>query len=215
MKHLVSCSTIVILICSSFMRPAFAEDLVQIRLQTTDLSAVPISSVPVGSEFLLHVTVEDLRGLPPDEGGVFSAYMDLVFDSVMLSVVESLTNPLGFEIEFGPDYPNGRKGSIDTPGLIDEVGAFDDIIPLGPGELTLFNLRFHADTVGTTTLASDPADKFDSEVLVFGLNLVVLPEQIIYGSTEITIVPEPSSLALAAFGFVGFLSFAYRRRRTA
>ncbi len=215
MKRLVSCSTIVILIGSSFMRPAFAENLVQIRLQTTNLSAVPISSVPVGDEFLLHVTVEDLRDLQPDEGGVFSAYMDLVFDSVMLSVVESLTNPLGFEIEFGPDYPNFHKGNINTPGLIDEVGAVDDLDPLGPGEVTLFDVRFSANTTGTTTLVSDPAENLVSEVTLFGLNLVVLPDQIIYGSTDITIVPEPSSLALAIIGFLGFLSVAYRRRRTA
>ena len=215
MKRLVNCSTIVILIGSSFIRPAFAEDLVQIRLQTTDLSAVPISSIHVGSEFLLHVTVEDIRDLPPEEGGVFSAYMDLVFDSVMLSVIESLANPLGFEIEFGPDYPNFHMGNIDTPGLIDEVGALDGLDPVGPGEVTLFNVRFHANTVGTTTLVSDPAEELVSEVIVFGLNSEVLPEQVIYGSTEITIVPEPSTLALAVFGFVGFLSFAYRCRRTA
>ena len=214
MKRLVSSSTIVILIASSFMRPAFAVDLVQIRLQTTDLSAVPISSVDVGSEFLLRVTVEDLRDVPPDKGGVFSAYMDVAFDSAMLSVVESPANPLGFEIEFGPDYPFRLRGSIDTPGLIDEVGALGGIFPIGKGEVTLFNVRLHANTVGMTTLASNSVEDVLNEVLVFGFGSVVLPAQIIYGSTEITIVPEPSTLALALSAFVGFLSFAYRRRRT-
>ena len=218
MPRIQSLCTSVILFGFLFPQPASAQDLVQFRLETTDLSSTPISSVQVGDDFLLHVTVEDLRDLSPGEGGVFSAYLDVLFDSEFVSVVSDAGNPLGFDVEFGPDYENGQSGNIDTSGLIDEVGAFDGGDPLGTDEATLFTVMLHADQAGQFDFIGDFTDVLPlHEVILYDFASNPVPEESMhFGTASITIVPEPSTLTLLWLGMSSLLGWnlVHRRRRS-
>ena len=113
------------------------DNIVDIRLQPTDLLGNPISQIEEGDVFLLSAFVEDVR---QDAQGVFSAYIDVQYDAPLLSV-DGL-------ISYGSSFPNLQLGDTSTDGLIDEVGAIDGLTPLGPGEFLLFSVPMIADEAG-------------------------------------------------------------------
>jgi hypothetical protein len=99
-------------------------DIVEFRLETTNLSGAGITSIQVGEDFLLRVFVEDVRDTAVDFG-VFSGYLDVEYNPALASVV---TNTL----TYGNDYPNGRTPATSatlTNGLINEAGRLVDLIP--------------------------------------------------------------------------------------
>ena len=161
--------------------PQQSDDIVEIRLQTTDLAGTPIPQVSAGETFLLQAYVEDLR---PDAQGVFASYMDVLYSFPLVSV----SGP----IAYGSEYPNLQLGDTSLPGMIDEVGAVDGFAPLGPGEFLLFSVPMTADLPGVATFISDPSDVPSNETLVFGLNEVVPIDQIDYGVTDLVILPGQS-----------------------
>jgi hypothetical protein len=125
---------------------------VAFRLAVTDLAGVPVAQTLPGTELCLEVYVQDVRPGAMD-AGVFAAYLDVDYAAELLAVVASDTNPLGFEIEFGASYQNGRWARADVAGLIDEAGAFQfGSNPLGPDEFLLFRTRLVA---GSMTLQDD------------------------------------------------------------
>ena len=65
-----------------------ADALMQFRLEVTDTSGTPISSINVGEDFQLNVYVQDLRAVPY---GVFAAFLDVVYSSQYVAVNGSLT----------------------------------------------------------------------------------------------------------------------------
>lgn len=124
------------------------------------LETVPSGTVAVGANFEVRGYIQDLRpsdgdANPRDDRGVFAAYMDLLFDSDLVSVVSDLTNPL----IFAPAYQNGISGSQGTANLVDEIGAFQSgSRPLGPGEQLLFTIQVQANAPGVAEFQTDPAD---------------------------------------------------------
>ncbi len=126
--------------------------LVAIRLEATDLNGSPITTTEAGSDFYLSAWVRDQRssvGSP----GVYAAYLDVEYDDALLTIAPSAGNDLGFDIVFGSAYQNGISGAVGTPGLIDEVGAFQTGFgSLGSSEVLLFRTRFLTDEV---TLVDD------------------------------------------------------------
>src|SRR5438105_2858918 len=100
----------------------------QVTLSTTDMLGNPITSIQPGGEFELQATLTDLRVYPdgfesfypPDApAGTFASYDDVTYDPSMVAV----DGP----ISYGSLFPNGRNfvGVTSTPGLLDEIGAFD------------------------------------------------------------------------------------------
>lgn len=136
------------------------DDKMKIQLKAFNLNGQPISSITVGSQFELRGYVQDLR-FPNTQSGVFAAYQDILYDRNLVNVQTS-PNGLGFQIEFatGPNgYSNGKSGDIRIPGLINEVGSFQDSAsPLGTSELLQFSIRMRANTPGTARFIADPAD---------------------------------------------------------
>ncbi len=162
---------------------------VELSFAVQDLSGAPITQVTIGSQFQLVASVQDMRSVPASTAGIFAAYLDVLFDRNRASTVFSATNPLGFEITFGADYPNGRNGNIATPGLLDEVGAFAAFDPPGPNKLTLFKVVFTATAAGNVDFIGDPADVSPThDVLYFDPPEVVPLADIRYGFTSVTIV---------------------------
>lgn len=63
------------------------DPVVDFRLAVTDLGGSSVSSVEVGESFLLSAYVEDLREIPIGmSAGVFSAYLDVVYDAALASL---------------------------------------------------------------------------------------------------------------------------------
>lgn len=144
---------------SVFVGDAFSNDLVRYAVSFTNLSGAPISSVEVGQDFIVVVTVEDIRNssntpnLPPDsDRGVFAAYLDLLYPGTLVQVQPPL--------RFNGDYTDTPEGNTSVPGIIDEAGAFRsfDQPPPGPGPKVLYRAVFRAIATGTATFLPDPAD---------------------------------------------------------
>jgi hypothetical protein len=153
--------------------------LVAIRLQAFDANGQAIDHVTVGDEFELRVVTEDLRVIPQ---GVFAAYTDIEYDAALVSSVG--------EISFGATYDAGREATH-TPGLIDDTGAFTrSHTPIGGGEFTVFSQRFTATSAGQVLFASNPADDLPAhDVLLYGINHEIDPDDIDFGSVTVINVP--------------------------
>ena len=150
---------------------------VVMRLEVTNVSGTPITSIAPGGNFVLSGYVQDVGDLPRD--GVFAAYLDVTFDDSLVTAQGDFT--------FGDSYPNGRSGTVAT-GLLDEVGAFDGFDPLGDSELMLFSIEFQANQAGTVVFQGDPADILpDHLVLLFNESQGVPSAQIDYGSVSLDI----------------------------
>lgn len=140
-----------------------ANDIVDLRLDVTDLNGTPITDIAVGGQFQLRGYVRDLR-TPTATSGVFAAYQDILYSSSLVRPVASTTNELGFQVAFGPNYPVLTSGSIATSGLINEIGAVQRganegaTVPLGAAEQLMFIVTMTARAVGTASFVGDPAD---------------------------------------------------------
>ncbi|MBX3414228.1 MAG: hypothetical protein KF708_16190 [Pirellulales bacterium] len=160
------------------------EPLVVIRLETTDLLGNPITAALVGEDFLLRAFVQDPNAAG-SSGGVFSAYMDVTYDSSLVAVDGSIT--------FGASFPNVQSGSTAIAGEVDEVGGTIAGSPLGPGEFLLFSLPYTATAAGTVTFETNPADDlpFHRILLSGGSPTGVPPENVAYGSISLDVVLLP------------------------
>jgi hypothetical protein len=139
------------------------EQQVLIELVVIDSQENPVTTISAGEDFWVFAYVQDIR--TPAEG-VFAAYADILFDSTIVSSqASSLT-----DVVFGTKYQNGKSGFFATPGLIDEIGAFGPISPVGGGKELLFAIPFRAEQAGQVTFRLDPSDTIGREVLVFGEN---------------------------------------------
>lgn len=196
---------VIALICASTVSssPVEAQDqIVEFRLRVEDASGATISEVTEGSDFTLSGYVVDLRE-PPQ--GVFSAYADVLYGADLVSV----SGP----IETGPAFPNGASGNSSTPGIIDEIGSFDGLMPADLGPLLLFSVPFTADAIGMTEFNLDPADILPThETLVFNADVRVPPEAQRFVGVSLEIVPEPSGLGAAVVAGVALIASVRKRR---
>ena len=165
---------------------------VQFLLDTTDLLGTPISQVEANTPFLLHAFVQDIRGPDqPNTRGVSQAFIDVTFDS-------SLATSDG-QFTYGPAYQELNDGNV-TPGLVDEAGGSQTgfgfeppfVGPLGSESFLLFSLIFVAQETGVVNFVSDPAEvPIEHDVTIFTPPVTVPSADIIYGTTAITVLPDP------------------------
>jgi large repetitive protein len=156
------------------------EQKVLIELVVIDSQENPVTTISSGEDFWVFAYVQDIR--TPAEG-VFAAYMDILFDTTIVSSqASSLT-----DVIFGTKYQNGKSGFFATPGLIDEIGAFGPITPVGGGKELLFAIPFRADQAGQVTFRLDPSDSIGREVLVFGENEPVTWNAITLANATLTV----------------------------
>lgn len=168
-----------------------ANALVQLRLETTDLSGAAITQIPVGGQFQLRGYVRDLRTGGANQG-VFAAYQDILFDRNLASV-NSGPAPLNFAVNFAPQYNQAISGNIRIPGLLDELGSTQTgNDPLGGSERLQFTVTLTANASGTIQFLGDPADvkPFQDSLLYESPGVPVrplLPSEIRYLRTSITV----------------------------
>ena len=132
------------------------------RPQVTTLNGEPLSGpLEFGDEFLLSVFTRDRRNVP---SGVFSAYLDVIYDPSLVEVVGMLDLSNG-------RYTGAASGSTAVAGVIDEVGGTDGTTPLGENEFLVFEVPFRVTSSqrATMTFMTDPADLLPiHEVTLFG-----------------------------------------------
>ena len=145
----------------------------------TDLNGNPLGLVEVGQQFQVQVLVQDLTQA---ELGVFSAYLDVLYDQTLVSIQG--------EIDFNDSvYPSAQKGDTSVPGIVDELGAVDGISFLNTGDpVLLATLSFLADAEGTAVFDGDPADIVPpNETILFGTSDIVQPDEMEFITDEIVI----------------------------
>ena len=180
-------------------QPPASSDLVRIRLQATNQSGQPISTISHPSTFLLEGHVTDLR---EDQRGVFSAYLDVLYDSTLVDI--------GDQIEFGAEFFNGQSSSTAVAGLINEVGAFADLRELGAGEFLLFRTTVTTRRLGQVDFVPNRAEEMDHEILLFGVSQAIAPENVEFLGTSVNVAlpawQNPiNRLDVDASGFVSAL----------
>jgi hypothetical protein len=168
---------------------AAGDDLMELRLQATDLNGTPIDQIAVGQKFQLRGFVRDLRGNGVNRG-IFAAFQDVLFNSALVGVDASSTNNLGFQVTFGPNYTNALSGDIRTVGIINEIGSVQaGNLPLGTNEFLQFTVTLTARSIGTVTFVGDPADlRPFHDSLTFEPPDIVPTSQIRYGLDSLNIV---------------------------
>jgi len=168
---------------------ATSEPRVALVLNLSNLDGSPLTTLTAGQEFVLRVLAEDLRATPH---GVFAAYVDINWDGAKAEIAGPLV--------YGSDYFNGprNRAFLETPGLIDEGGAFAGLDELGGGPHEVFNVPLRAMSPGDLVFTANAAEDLLDQVLVYDApdgQPVVAPEQVQFGQVAVTIAPapEPSS----------------------
>lgn len=175
---------------------ADSNDIVELRLDVTDINGVPITTIAVGGQFQLRGYVKDLRSARPNQG-VFAAYQDVLYSGNLVSPkakAATVADPLGFEIVFGTNYQQVISGDITNRGIINELGAVQNgDLPLGAAEQLLFIVTLDAKAVGTATFIGDPADiRPLHDTLTFDPAAPVGFDLIRYGADSINITSSGS-----------------------
>ncbi|MFC1757653.1 hypothetical protein ACFL2H_02660 [Planctomycetota bacterium] len=195
--------------------------VVQFRLEATDLAGTPIESITLGEEFYLKAYTQHVNGFVSDENsGVFAGYLDVSYDGTLASVAGP--------IRHSEVYQNGKSGDTSTVGLLDNVGGFSSsgdvgfgLDPIGLSEQFLFRVPIRADGVGEISFVGSESGSYPAhDVLVYGLNEPVLAKdidfgevgtRINFGAMNVHVVPEPKgSMWLASCASLFLL---LRRRR--
>ena len=186
-----------------FVHHQLYAQVVDIRLATTTLDGSPVDAVNIGDQFLLQVFTQQIGGFSgaEEDGGVFAAYLDIDYDA-------SLATPVG-EIEHAELYSGAPSGVLSSPGLMDDIGGFSSsngaiggVNPTGPDERFVFQVKMQARAAGEMLFAAMESGNYPLfDVLVFGVNERINPNDIQFGSAtlSITAVPEPGSAFLLGF----------------
>ncbi|MCY2983939.1 MAG: Ig-like domain-containing protein [Planctomycetota bacterium] len=181
-----------------------SDDEVEFSFRFLNSANEPITAVRQGDIFKVVVYVDDLRPekaaseVPPrnvTDPGVYSAYLDLLYSSGLVTPNAPTSGTLDFAASFQAPYQTGRSGTAVIPGIIDELGAFVGQVTSfnQPNPLPLVVLDFTATSAGIAEFVGDPADKLPgSEVTFYNAPAAarVANEQIRFGRSTLEIVPN-------------------------
>lgn len=150
------------------------------ELRVVNQQGTSVSQLDVGQTFNLQIWVQDIRS--PDALGVFSAYLDVAYDANLFETVGSTP------ISYGTVYTNTKSGSVTTAGLIDEVGAVSNSTANLDGEARLLaQVAMRTKAAGESNFSANQADGVGREFLLYGINEVIDPSQIEYGTRSILV----------------------------
>jgi VCBS repeat-containing protein len=149
---------------------------VRFSLELVDESGAAVSAVTVGDTVVMNVYVQDIRS---DAEGVGSAFLDVLYDSDLLSVVS---------VAYGEDFPSDQNAdTTTTAGVIDEAGASTGgTASASPSaKHLLYSVTFTANTAGTAEFESNLAENHD--VLLTGLDDSLAGDKIIFDFASLEI----------------------------
>ncbi|NND99557.1 MAG: tandem-95 repeat protein [Pirellulaceae bacterium] len=164
----------------SFSVVISGEPLVDIEALLLDSSGNEVTSIQIGDRFTLRLNAIDSR--PSNQrGGVFAAYVDVLFDNTVIRPVP------GAAITFGTDLSSFTTGNIAT-GLIDEVGGTSSSQTATGRQTNLIaTLDFEAIDTGTVNFLTEPGEATISEILLYGVNNEIPAESIAFGSATLAV----------------------------
>lgn len=187
---------------------AIAAPMARIDAFPTDLTGSPIDKISKGEDFLLNVVVQDIRENTTDYSGILAAYLNIAFEPQLIEIANN--SPPAW----GPHFTNEvLTGDRTSPGLIELIGAYYDTA-VAPGNNPQLLVQLPATAIAEGTAGMDPLFHSNGDfhvVAVFGYDAPLAESEIQFVGSTLRIVPEPSALALLAFG-AGTL--AVLRRRT-
>ncbi|OYP33126.1 Ig-like domain-containing protein [Rhodopirellula sp. MGV] len=178
--------------------PSLFNDLVDISFRLVNEAGLPVTSVNSGETFGVEVYTEDLRTLNAGNTFVFAAYLDMLYDSGVISPAPATGNRFDFDVEFDSDFDTSSGvGTAARDGIIDEFGSLLLQSVAQNGNVNEPNLMatvyFTAGTVTSTTttrVQGSPADSQPfQDTLLFDRDAPVPVDQIRYDTLSITINP--------------------------
>ena len=195
-----------LLICLASQAQSHAA-LIAVYLQPINTTGDPIATVVKGQDFKVRVTVRDLTQSFDPFHGVFTTFVDFVYEPSLISLHP--TTP----VVFAPAFEIARSGDFSVPGLMAGVGAATEF-PTPDLEQWLFDAQFHADQAGTVSFSATKSIGPFYEAYVFSrVGTPVLPSEMeIHGVTLLIEVPEGSTFCLASLGMCFFTIITRRRK---
>lgn len=150
------------------------------ELRVVNQQGAAVTQLDVGQTFNLQIWVQDIRA--SDALGVFSAYLDVTYDASLFETVG--TTP----ISHGTVYTNTKSGSVAVAGLVDEVGGVSNSTANLDGEARLLaQVAMRTKAAGEANFSANQADGVGKEFLLYGINEVIDPSQIEYGTRSILV----------------------------
>ncbi len=145
-----------------------------ISARAVDANNQPVTAIGVGDEFWVEVLLQDGRS---DGQGVFSAYVDLAFDTNAFEIVGP-SEPLGV-------YTNRVSGERTVEGWKNLGGFSNSPTPIGSSSqpLVRFKLRATADAALNMTISSSTA--IGSELTLYGIDSPIPIENISFHSLQL------------------------------
>ncbi|MCA9122830.1 MAG: hypothetical protein KDB11_21725 [Planctomycetales bacterium] len=148
-----------------------------LRLVAVNENGDEISKIESGEDFYIQARAQDIR---TNAEGVFSAYVDLEYDT-------SLVSPE--EIRHGELFTSDASGDLYSLGELNEVGGFQSsATPPGDIEQLVFVARFNAGAIGTAQFSLNPADELpDHDILLYGKNEAVESSKVRFEGLQLEI----------------------------
>ena len=180
-------------------------DDVLIRLVATDLNGNTITAVPQGQQFRIDVYVDDLRNdrstpVLVAAPGVYAAYLDLLYNLQLVSTVPSTAaGRFDFDVTFFNNYNNLQLGDASIPGIIDDIGAFNNSFAMNqPNPVRMASIKFAARSPGLASFKADPAEDPLADTVLFDTQSTPVPiERIRYVGTTLEIVGDSTEFPQA------------------
>lgn len=134
----------------------------------------PIASIRKGDTFWIEVVVQDGRA---DSQGVYSAYVDLTFDTQSFEVVGQ-SQVLG-------GFSNGISGEITNEGWKKLGGFRDSSMPPGSNAQSLVRFQLRAIEDADLNLVISPSRMPEKGFTLYGIDTVIPMENIVVGSLSL------------------------------
>ncbi len=151
------------------------------QLEARDSQGQVLTSIMAGEAFDLVLTVQDVQATAT---GVFSAYADINYESVLV-LVDGAPN-------HSSTYGSATSAGLAETGLIDEAGGVDGTAFLGGAvfDVVTIPMRVQDDLAAGTVIsfATNPTeDQIQHPTLLFGGTMPVDQTQISFGTLSLTV----------------------------
>ncbi len=168
-------------------------DLMLVSTYPTDLDGNPITTIPVGGQFLLVTEVQDIRDPAPQIPGVFAAAADISFNSNLTSIDTGQTAEFVPPGSVGDTFWDLAHETTLQQGRVIGFGSHGSLTSPGNAPQFLFSVVLTAEQAGTQTFTPiyDTTNP-DHEYLLFLLNGNRPPEEVQFVGSMLQITDVPA-----------------------